>query len=119
MDASRQNNVMQDKIDRFYEREESKEIIRWLDPPSPVYSHHHASSKRQQETGSWLLDGSEFAEWKHAPNSMLWVCGGGECLVPYPSGKSALLIPRFTSSQLDVAKQCYGKFGVHFTVISH
>lgn len=53
--------------------------MRWLDPPSPVYNHLDASAKHRQETGSWLLNSSEFIEWKKSPGSVLWIQGAAGC----------------------------------------
>ena len=75
----RQNNAIQDTIDRFYTKEESREIMRWLDPPSPVYCHLEASARHRQETGSWLLTSPEFTEWKNSPGSVLWIQGNAGC----------------------------------------
>ena len=72
----RQNTAFQDHINQFYTKEESKEIIRWLDPPSPAFSHRDASAKHRHATGTWLLDNAEFLEWKSAPSSVLWIEGG-------------------------------------------
>ncbi|EXJ72628.1 uncharacterized protein A1O5_03774 [Cladophialophora psammophila CBS 110553] len=74
-----QSNTIQDTIDQFYTREDSKEIIRWLDPPSPRSSHLDASAKHRQQTGSWLLDGPEFAQWKSSPRAVLWIQGNAGC----------------------------------------
>ncbi|KAL9131147.1 MAG: hypothetical protein Q9217_000848 [Psora testacea] len=71
----RQNTAIQDTIDQFYTKEESKEIIRWLDPPSPASSHGDASAKHRQATGTWLLGNAGFSEWKNSPNSVLWIQG--------------------------------------------
>ena len=71
----RQSTALQDTIDQFYTKEESKQITRWLDPPNPTASHRDASAKHRQSTSSWLLDGNEFAEWKWRPNSVLWLQG--------------------------------------------
>lgn len=71
----RQNTAFQDTIDQFYMREESKEIIRWLDSPSPASSHRNASAKHREATGAWLLDNAEFSEWKSHPSSVLWIQG--------------------------------------------
>jgi len=74
-----QSNTIQETIDRFYTKEDSKEIIRWLDPPSPRYTHLDASAKHRPETGSWFLSGAEFAEWKSSPRSVLWIQGNAGC----------------------------------------
>ena len=71
----RQNTAFQNTIDQFYTNEESKEIIRWLDPPSPAFIHRDASAKHRQETGAWLLDNAGLSEWKNCPNSVLWIQG--------------------------------------------
>lgn len=74
-----QSHAIQDTIDRFYTKEDSKEIIRWLDPPNPRYIHLDASAKHRPGTGSWLLETPEFKEWKTSPCSVLWVQGGAGC----------------------------------------
>ena len=71
----RQNTAIQDTINQFYTKEESKEIIRWLDPPSPASSHRDASAKHREATGGWLLDDAEFSKWRTHPSSVLWVQG--------------------------------------------
>ena len=71
----RQNTAFQDTINQFYMKEESKEIIRWLDPPSPASSHRNASAKHREATGAWLLDDVKFSEWKSHPSSVLWIQG--------------------------------------------
>ncbi|KAI8664541.1 NACHT domain-containing protein [Fusarium keratoplasticum] len=71
----RQNHKMHDTINQFYEKEESREIMRWLDPPDPSHSHAVASSKRGEETGSWFINSSEFSSWISSPCSVLWVYG--------------------------------------------
>ncbi|KAI8716908.1 NACHT domain-containing protein [Fusarium sp. LHS14.1] len=71
----RQNHKMHDAINQFYEKGESREIMRWLDPPDPSHSHAVASSKRGEETGSWFINSSEFSSWKSSPYSVLWVYG--------------------------------------------
>lgn len=71
----RQNTAFQDTIDQFYLKEESKEIIRWLDSPSPASSHRDASAKHREATGAWLLNDAQFTDWKSHPSSFLWIQG--------------------------------------------
>lgn len=71
----RQNTAIQDTIDQFYMKAESKEIIRWLDSPSPASSHRNASAKHREATGAWLLDDAKFSQWKSHPSSVLWIQG--------------------------------------------
>lgn len=71
----RQNTAFQDTINQFYMKEGSKEIIRWLDSPSPASSHRNASAKHREATGAWLLDDVKFSEWKSHPSSVLWIQG--------------------------------------------
>lgn len=109
MCSSRQSNKMYDTIDRFYEKEESKEIIRRLDPPRPSQSHLIASSKRGEETGSWFINCSEFSEWKSSPYSVLWLYGGGECMMQCLKVHTCGIANCFMVVQPDVARLFYGK----------
>ncbi|RSL89352.1 hypothetical protein BHE90_001645 [Fusarium euwallaceae] len=71
----RQNHKMHDNINQFYEKEDSREIMRWLDPPDPSHTHATASSKRGEDTGAWFINSPEFSSWISSPYSVLWVYG--------------------------------------------
>nr|CDP29975.1 Putative protein of unknown function [Podospora anserina S mat+] len=64
-------------MNQFYEKEDSKEILRWLDPPNPSQRQFIASSKRKDDTGAWFVDNNEneFWTWKESLRSVLWIQG--------------------------------------------
>lgn len=67
-------------MNQFYEKEDSKEILRWLDPPNPSQRQFIASSKRKDGTGAWFVDNNEneFWTWKESLRSVLWIQGRGK-----------------------------------------
>ncbi|KAF7975437.1 hypothetical protein HWV62_9569 [Athelia sp. TMB] len=56
-----------------------REIHTWMKAPDTSPSYNAARKKNQAGTGSWLLDGTQFCEWKERPGSVLWLCGGPGC----------------------------------------
>src|SRR2546423_6414390 len=58
-----------------FEDEHLQKIHRWLAAPDPSSNHNAACGKRQLTTGSWFVGGSQFARWKAASDSMLWLYG--------------------------------------------
>ena len=54
-------------------------ICSWLSAPDPSTNYHKAHKQRQAETGLWLLDGPNFAEWKESAASRLWLYGIPGC----------------------------------------
>lgn len=67
-------------MNQFYEKEDSKEILRWLDQPNPSQRQFIASSKRKDGTGAWFVDNNEneFWTWKESLRSVLWIQGRGK-----------------------------------------
>jgi hypothetical protein len=62
-----------------------QELLQWLCSRSPEEFYNSVRGKRQENTttGDWLLKGSEdFFNWKAAPNSLLWLNGKGNHLLP-------------------------------------
>ncbi|KAF7976053.1 hypothetical protein HWV62_7968 [Athelia sp. TMB] len=53
-----------------------REIYAWMKAPDTSPSYNAARKKHQTGTGSWFLDGSQFAEWRERPGSVLWLYGG-------------------------------------------
>ena len=60
-------------------------IASWLPCPDPSSNLMAAQSKRQQDTGKWLLESPVFLDWKTADFSFLWLHGKAG------SGKSVLI----------------------------
>ncbi|KAF3101009.1 hypothetical protein TWF102_004610 [Orbilia oligospora] len=72
----RQNNKINDTIDRIHGSRELDKIKDWLLPPDFSTSQMIASDKRSENTGSWFLESEEFVRWQDSPCSLLWVSGG-------------------------------------------
>ena len=52
-----------------------RKVYEWLKAPDHTAKHTSACSKREKGTGSWLIQGEQFKEWKSATNSFLWLNG--------------------------------------------
>lgn len=66
-------------------------MLEWLDAPDPSARHNMVRKGRTEGTGSWLLQGAEFKEWRNSDEMVvLWMHGIPGC------GKSVL-----TSSLVD------------------
>jgi hypothetical protein len=57
---------------------DSRELLAWLSPIDPSENYNTVLQARQDDTGDWLLRGSnDFDAWKTRPNSLLWLNGKG------------------------------------------
>lgn len=54
-----------------------EKIEKWLGAPDPSLNHNNACEKRQQTTGSWVMEGKQYLDWKLRQNSLLWLHGIG------------------------------------------
>ena len=54
-------------------------IFRWLAAPDPSSNHHKACQSKQQETGRWLIEISNYINWKNQRASFLWIHGIPGC----------------------------------------
>jgi hypothetical protein len=54
-------------------------ICSWLSAPDPSTNYHKAHKQRQVDTGLWLLQSANFAEWKESAASRLWLYGIPGC----------------------------------------
>ncbi|KAF7972884.1 hypothetical protein HWV62_16676 [Athelia sp. TMB] len=50
-------------------------IYRWLAAPDCSGNYNAAREKHHDHTGSWFVEGDEYARWKHAADSAIWVSG--------------------------------------------
>jgi len=48
----------------FYTSDEDAQIMRWLSPLEPNNRHQGVRSERFEGVGDWLLETSEFREWR-------------------------------------------------------
>jgi hypothetical protein len=53
----------------------TRDIHKWLSASDPSMNYNAAKEKRQQNTGRWLLNSTEYKEWKTKPDSKLWLKG--------------------------------------------
>ena len=53
-----------------------RNIREWLSPPDPWKNHYVVLDTRHSETGTWLIQGETYAEWKSSGSgSLLWIKG--------------------------------------------
>ena len=62
-----------------HDSEWPSKLSTWLDVPDPSSNYATALKKRQEGTGSWLLEDKRFLKWASAPGSSLWVHGIPGC----------------------------------------
>ena len=48
----------------IYNSDEDAQIMRWLSPLEPDNRHHGVRTNRFEGVGDWLLETSEFREWR-------------------------------------------------------
>lgn len=48
----------------IYKPDDDARMLRWLSPLEPNHRHHYVRSDRFDGIGSWLLEASEFREWR-------------------------------------------------------
>ncbi|EXJ75702.1 uncharacterized protein A1O5_00209 [Cladophialophora psammophila CBS 110553] len=61
------------------EREWPSKLSTWLDIPGPSSNYATSCKRRQQGTGSWLLQDNRFIAWMESPGSSLWLHGIPGC----------------------------------------
>ncbi|KAM0669460.1 hypothetical protein ACQRIT_004580 [Beauveria bassiana] len=70
-------------IQKDVDEEDKKNMIRdltvWLTYADPAASHQAAHRKRQPGTGTWLINGVRFREWKRRRGSFMWLKGIPGC----------------------------------------
>ena len=64
----------EERIDR--EKEELRDIRRWLSVAEPETNYYDARGKRPMQLGDWLLEHRKFKEWEDSESSsLLWLYG--------------------------------------------
>lgn len=58
-----------------FENTEEK-IERWMAASDTSHKYKAARESHQAGTGSWLIQGTQFRDWRDVPNSILWIHGG-------------------------------------------
>ncbi|RMZ86707.1 hypothetical protein DV736_g6069, partial [Chaetothyriales sp. CBS 134916] len=52
-----------------------RRLEQWLGVPDPSINYRAALEKRHPKTGSWLVKGSQFNDWKSSECSLIWLHG--------------------------------------------
>jgi hypothetical protein len=94
---------LQKEQQAFVEEGRRKQVYQWLAAPDPSINHDAASKKKQEGTGSWLVDSETLSAWRVDPRSFLWIFGIRNHFL---SGIPSNLL---TSAQLDVERQLFGE----------
>ncbi|MCJ1270793.1 hypothetical protein MMC22_010690 [Lobaria immixta] len=62
-------------VRRIQQEQYREKVDKWLGAPDPSLNHNNACEKRQQTTGSWVMEGKQYFDWKLRLNSLLWIHG--------------------------------------------
>ncbi|KAL8924377.1 MAG: hypothetical protein Q9172_002724 [Xanthocarpia lactea] len=57
------------------QRTEQLRMLQWLSSEDPSLSHNRAIQKKQQGTGSWYLESTDFNQWRSSSHSLAWLYG--------------------------------------------
>ena len=57
------------------QRTEQLRMLQWLSSEDPSISHNRAIQKKQQGTGSWYLESTDFDQWRSSSHSLAWLYG--------------------------------------------
>ncbi|KAL8855435.1 MAG: hypothetical protein Q9178_007924 [Gyalolechia marmorata] len=57
------------------QRTEQLRMLQWLSSEDPSISHNRAIQKKQQGTGSWYLESTDFNQWRSSSHSLAWLYG--------------------------------------------
>ena len=68
-----------EEIKSMKDTDREKDILKWLSAPDPSSNYASARQSRYATTGSWFLEGEDFARWKTDVNSLLWLHGKAGC----------------------------------------
>jgi len=58
------NNIIGSFNNTFLHSDEDARVLRWLSPLEPSHRHQGVSTDRFDGVGEWLLETSEFREWR-------------------------------------------------------
>ncbi|PMD33851.1 hypothetical protein L207DRAFT_147051 [Hyaloscypha variabilis F] len=75
------NGISQDlsTVLNFHRVDQNDVILEWLSTVDVSRGFQAALQKRQDGTGKWLLNKSEFKDWKVASGGWLWILGSSGC----------------------------------------
>jgi len=57
-------NIIGNYNNTSYKSDEDTQIMRWLSPLEPKYTHQDIQKRRFDCVGDWLLETGEFREWR-------------------------------------------------------
>ena len=60
----------------FYKSDEDSQVMRWLSPLEPSNRHQGVRTGRFGGVGDWLLETSEFREWRSGTDKAVLFCSG-------------------------------------------
>ncbi|KAL8689776.1 MAG: hypothetical protein Q9218_004631 [Villophora microphyllina] len=69
------NRVSKDGLRTFLENDETLRMLQWLSDVDPSINHNRALQERQEGSGRWFLESSEFGQWRLSPHSLAWLYG--------------------------------------------
>lgn len=74
------------KIQLAQDDQQRRAVVSWLSNSVPDTSVYHVKARQRHEktTGEWSTSSEEFQSWMTAPNSFLWLKGGGETFPDLP-----------------------------------
>jgi hypothetical protein len=58
---------------------EFRKIVAWLAPPDPGTNHATARQHHESQTGGWLLNSTQYTNWKTGAVGHLWMYGKAGC----------------------------------------
>jgi hypothetical protein len=62
----------------YIDREDRRNISRWLSPLNFKAVQGEYLQKRQEGTGQWILESQEFIDWRDGTSEVLWCPGNRE-----------------------------------------
>lgn len=54
---------------------EQQQILRWLNIPDILTTHHRQTAAKHQGTGDWIFKHSAYEAWKADTSKILWIHG--------------------------------------------
>jgi len=78
-DSIAQIGAQNQRILDAQQSDEFRKIVAWLAPPDPWTNHASARQHHESQTGGWLLQSTQYTNWKTGAVSHLWMYGKAGC----------------------------------------
>jgi hypothetical protein len=78
-DSIAQIGAQNQRILDAQQSDEFRKIVAWLAPPDPGTNHTSARQHHESQTGGWLLQSTQYTNWKTGAVSHLWMYGKAGC----------------------------------------